>query len=360
MEHKIIFKDKTRYASFPLISKIDDGKLLLGFFSAPVPDHCGLYDWEQRYSDDEGDTWEEVPEDQSTIYSFPAISARHNSDRLIVSYKENITEVGCIGFYIDYKKHPSKITESVGFHHGIHSTMKKENKLKFSTLPTHIGTTNLLTFPRHFVDVEENIVLIPAYALIKGSSRAMVLRSSDKGETFKLWNMFPDDIQGNEMAFIRTKHGILAHIRSDKSNTLMESWSEDNGLTWSHPTCIYLKSEFNKGGFVIGSPPHLLRLRDGRIICTYGYRNKPMGIRAIVSEDDGYTWNKMVFLRYDGGYRSSLYKKKKFKKLPPPTNDIGYPVSIQLKDDSILTVYYITNEDQITHIASTKWRVEIE
>ncbi|MBT4101011.1 MAG: hypothetical protein HOE86_25360, partial [Gemmatimonadetes bacterium] len=35
--------------------------------------------------------------------------------------------------------------------------------------------------------------------------------------------------------------------------------------------------------------------------------------------------------------------------------DLGYPVTVQLSDDSLLTVYYFTGADGITHVAGTNW-----
>ena len=159
------------------------------------------------------------------------------------------------------------------------------------------------------------------------------------------------------MAFIWASDKILAHIRSDKHPYIMESWSEDNGKTWTYPTNIYAEDE-NSRGNIIGGPTHLLRLENGKILCTYGYRqSKKMGIRAIISEDEGNTWGKPIILRNDGGYLSSLYKKRFWQKQIHPGNDVGYPVSIQLDDGEILTAYYITTKDQITSIETTKWEL---
>ena len=69
--------------------------------------------------------------------------------------------------------------------------------------------------------------------------------------------------------------------------------------------------------------------RDGRLLCTYGYRpgrhGDPGGIRATVSRDGGRSWDidQEVRLRSD------------FLNM-----DIGYPESLQLPDGSVLTVYY--------------------
>ena len=60
------------------------------------------------------------------------------------------------------------------------------------------------------------------------------------------------------------------------------------------------------------TPPHLLKLADGRLCLTYGRRAKPYGIFAILSSDAGQTWSEPITLRDDGGGR-----------------DLGYPRSVQ-------------------------------
>ena len=92
-----------------------------------------------------------------------------------------------------------------------------------------------------------------------------------------------------------------------------------------------------------GHPAHLLPLDDGRLLCSYGYRRKPFGVRASVSDDGGRSWDieHEIILRDDGASR-----------------DLGYPSSTQLGDGSLVTVYYIHGEDGVRHIAATRWRVE--
>jgi sialidase-1 len=100
----------------------------------------------------------------------------------------------------------------------------------------------------------------------------------------------------------------------DPRCVLWETYSDDNGVTWAapFPTEIW------------GFPPHLTVLRDGRILCTYGYRRHPYGERACLSTD-GVRWNNAdeVILRDDA-----------------PNGDLGYPASVELEPGTILTVYY--------------------
>lgn len=71
----------------------------------------------------------------------------------------------------------------------------------------------------------------------------------------------------------------------------------------------------------------MIKLHDGRICLTYGYRSAPFGIRARLSDDGGKTWGKVIILRDDGG-----------------SSDLGYPRTIQRPDGEIVTTYYFNEQ----------------
>lgn len=124
---------------------------------------------------------------------------------------------------------------------------------------------------------------------------------------------------------------MLARVEKSDDH-LWQAFSDDGGRTWR-----MVKTA------IVGHPPSgLIRLQDGRLLLSYGYRHDPYGIRAVVSEDDGLTWrtDRTFVLRTDGD-----------------NTDLGYPHSIQLKDGTVVTVYYFVTRDYITHIAYTRWRV---
>jgi sialidase-1 len=87
-----------------------------------------------------------------------------------------------------------------------------------------------------------------------------------------------------------------------------------------------------------GFPFHALPLPDGRVWLTYGYRKKPYGIRGkfLNPECTNFSTAPEIILREDGG-----------------TSDIGYPWSVLLADGSILTVYWINENDGLRFIAGT-------
>lgn len=96
-----------------------------------------------------------------------------------------------------------------------------------------------------------------------------------------------------------------------------------------------------------GAPANLVELPDGRIVCVYGYRQPPYGVRATVSDDGGLSWGPEIVLRDDGG-----------------SWDLGYPRTILRPDGQLVTVYYfndrhdaVQQDGGVRHIAATVWSV---
>ena len=87
----------------------------------------------------------------------------------------------------------------------------------------------------------------------------------------------------------------------------------------------------------------LVQMADGRVVCVYGYRVGPSGIRARVSEDCGESWGGEIVLRDDGG-----------------SWDLGYPRVIEHEPGRLLAIYYMNRADDpiqmnggVRHIAQT-------
>lgn len=113
-----------------------------------------------------------------------------------------------------------------------------------------------------------------------------------------------------------TDHTIVAHIRNHNGaneKETLQSESRDGGRTWSTPHPIG----------VWGYPSHLLRLRDGRLLMSYGHRRQPLGNQARLSTDQGRTWSDAMIISGDG-----------------TSSDLGYPSTVELADGSLLTVWY--------------------
>jgi sialidase-1 len=95
---------------------------------------------------------------------------------------------------------------------------------------------------------------------------------------------------------------------------IRQSESRDGGRTWTAPHVTPIK----------GYPPHVIRLRDGRLLTVYGKRWAPFGEYACLSADNGVTW--------DVGREIAL--------APAPDGDLGYPASVEARDGTIWTVFY--------------------
>jgi hypothetical protein len=131
--------------------------------------------------------------------------------------------------------------------------------------------------------------------------------------------------------------GMLSMIRRRGVIDGKKQWwvepfmSPDQGSTWyklDEPTIPNA-----------GNPAHMIRLGDGRIALTYGWRNAPYGVRAKLSSDEGVTWSEEIVLQDQG--RSW---------------DLGYPRTVQRADGKIVTAYYFNDRSgKERHIAATIW-----
>src|SRR5262249_21192717 len=92
----------------------------------------------------------------------------------------------------------------------------------------------------------------------------------------------------------------------------------DDGGSWE-----FLDRAVPDTGAKSGNPPSLVRLRDGVLALTWGYRSPPYSIRARTSRDNGRTWSDTIVLRDDGA-----------------AWDVGYTRSVQRPDGKMVTVYY--------------------
>ncbi len=116
---------------------------------------------------------------------------------------------------------------------------------------------------------------------------------------------------------------LLCHFRGERYGyfTTFQTVSLDGGRTWSEPEQL-----LSQHG---GAPAHLCLHSSGVLVSVYGYRTGPLyGIRAMVSEDLGKTWEKDLILWET-----------------PVSGDLGYPASVELRDGSLLTVFYAKDRE---------------
>lgn len=158
-----------------------------------------------------------------------------------------------------------------------------------------------------------------------------IFASDDNGRHWHYLSQLPlyPFIDG-EPSLILTDEGDI--ILTSRSRALEPGWSntawtqagmvvqfrsEDKGVTWSQGEPTPMSS--------MSAPTHLLRLKDGRILCSHASRAYPGSIFVTVSADGGRSWpleNTRVVANDIIGY------------------DSCYPTTCQLSDGALITAWY--------------------
>lgn len=184
-----------------------------------------------------------------------------------------------------------------------------------------------------------------AFAFVTASKRSgkegrpLCVRTMDGGLTWKFVSWIGPEPEGfaimpSTVCLSAQKMITAVRVKQDPDRDWIDLYqTSDNGRHWS-----YLCRPIPDTGGHGGNPPSMLRLRDGRICITYGYRARPWSIRARLSEDDGKTWGSDFLLR--GG---------------AATWEIGYTRTVQRPDGKLVTVYYFPDSETVHIIAATIW-----
>ncbi len=191
-----------------------------------------------------------------------------------------------------------------------------------------------------------------AYHADEEPYRCFLIRSDNQGQDWEHWSTIAYDPAGivsfSEPALGRMPDGTLVcmmrtmHQPRRRHQRMWLSYSRNDGESWSPPEATNLW----------GYPADFTLLRDGRLLCTYGYRRDPMGVRGCISSD-GIHWDAAnEFVIRDGGTA------------PKPAEPgwywhIGYPTSIQLKNGTIFTVdhQWTGQEPFVQYVVGVLWEL---
>ncbi len=176
--------------------------------------------------------------------------------------------------------------------------------------------------PHGPVALRDGRLIYAGKQLWQEGQHAGVSFSSDDGVSWSPMRKLPvrdgDTVtKYHELHVVEAPSGkLIVQIRNDNENNRRETLqteSTDGGKTWTTPHSIG----------VWGLPSHLLRLRSGRLLMSYGYRREPFGNQARWSDDEGATWSEPITISGDG-----------------MGGDLGYPSTVELADGSLYTVWY--------------------
>ena len=193
----------------------------------------------------------------------------------------------------------------------------------------------------HVFNEHDCMLFLTATKSDGSEGRVFCARTKDSGMTWQFvswigpepggWSIMPSNVRLPDGRF------LVALRRREGTHNFIELFASDNeGETWQLLSTPAPKVSL---GRTFGNPPSMIRLCDGRLCLTYGYRAKPYGIRARLSYDDGASWSKEIILRADAG-----------------SPDLGYPRTVQRPDGKIVTIYYFNDSaDGERYIAGTIW-----
>ena len=201
---------------------------------------------------------------------------------------------------------------------------------------THVETVSVPEGADYFIpfgditDAGDGTLFTTCYS----TKAVWLLVSRDDGLTWPEYRLISEGY--NETDILSLGGGNwLALARCATASGMGLFRSEDGGQTWVLQETVTLPAQH---------PGHLLRLRDGRLLMSFGVRNPGLhGVGVRLSDDEGRTWGiPRVLVQYDAHA------------------DGGYPSSAELEDGTIVTAYYASNTEhhQRYHMGVVRWRDE--
>lgn len=335
----VIFRDPERYATFPDVKRLSsDGRLLCVFRDASFPDRVRHIEADARIvgslSRDGGLTWSKphVIYDDPHCQNDPSVSVLSNG-RLLMNF---FNWVGRSEAYVDEHKPPFARRVDRGEWGvyaepgGVHLLWGGPDPEKWAEDATRVVGTSAPLFATSsaVLETDKKTLLLPVYgrSVEQRIDRAYVLRSTDEG---KSWSE-PILIAADPEKKVAMQEPTLAQVTGGDIVVLMRTAhagdhlhttrSSDDGRTWAPAREIPL----------IGHPADMQVLPDGRLLAVYGYRHKPFGVRACISEDEGITWDRgrEIVITDKGGHY-----------------DLGYPSVCMADEDHVVVVYYMNGPD---------------
>lgn len=336
-EMRIISQEPSLYHGWPTVARRNNGQLLLVYSGGREGHVCPFGRVELMTSDDEGRTW-----------SYPRVlldSAIDDRDAGVVETQKGTLLVSTFTSlaYQPILERAEGVApglagawdgQRLGRWRAVHGRLSAQQRQadlgEWLIRSTDGGLTWSARYPCPLnsphgpIQLSDGRLLYAGKELWRGQHRAGVCQSSDDGLTWKWLATIPtragdNPEQYHELHAVEAAEGgLIVQIRNHNkanANETLQAESTDGGQTWSQPHPIG----------VWGLPSHLLRLRDGRLLMTYGHRRPPFGNQARLSQDQGHTWSEAMIISGDG-----------------IGGDLGYPSTVELADGSLLTVWYET------------------
>jgi sialidase-1 len=352
LETRVISRQAQYYHGWPTVARRKNGRLLLAWSGGREAHVCPFGRVEYMTSDDEGRTW-----------TWPRVlldSAIDDRDAGVVETAKGsilVTSFTSLAYEASLKKAEKSeagkgwVAERLAAWQGVHARLDESGRQadlgQWMLRSTDGGRTwsprysSIVNSPHGPIQLADGRLLYAGKELWTGQKRTGVCESTDDGQTWRWLAEIPLR-EGDQATEYHELHAVEAdggrvivqirnHNKANEGETL-QTESTDGGRTWSQPHAIG----------VWGLPSHLLRLRNGHLLMTYGYRRPPFGNQARLSSDAGKTWSEAMMISEDG-----------------LGGDLGYPSTVELADGQLLSVWYeVRKESKKAVLRQARWKIK--
>ncbi len=351
LETKVISQQPEFYHGWPTVARRTNGELWVTWSGGRDAHVCPFGQVHAMTSRDDGQTW-----------SWPRVlldSATDDRDSGVLETAKGtllVTTFTSLAYEPFFKEHlagkPSpfiaegKLDAWKAAHARLNDDERKAELGQWVIRSTDGGKSwspqlpTIVNSPHGPIQLKDGRLLYAGKQLWTTDRKVGVCESKDDGLTWQWLADIPvrkgDDAEKSyhELHAVEAADGtLIAQIRNH--NDANKGWtlqteSSDGGKTWSEPRPI-----------CYGLPSHLLKLRDDRLIMTYGHRRPPFGNQARISKDNGKTWGEPIILSGDG-----------------KGGDLGYPSTVELANGTLLTVWYESmKEPKLAVLRQAKWKL---
>jgi hypothetical protein len=336
-ELKVISPDPEHYHGWPTLCRRKNGELIVAYSGGREGHVCPFGRVEIMTSKDDGKTWT-----YPRVLLDGAIDDRDSGCLETAKGTQIVTTFTSLAYQSDplekqlklSKDDPArwpqaKIDRWLSVHNRLTPVQREAELGVWLIRSTDGGITwgpridSVVNSPHGPIQLADGRLLYPGKQLWTREKKIGMAVSHDDGRTWQWFAEIParrgDDVAAgyHELHGVEVEPGwIVVHIRNHNTahaGETLQTQSLDGGNTWTKPHPIG----------VWGLPSHLLKLRDGRLLMTYGHRRQPFGNQARVSSDGGRTWSEPMILSGDG-----------------MGGDLGYPSTVELDGGQLVTVWY--------------------